>query len=184
MDVSVDGARIAVDAAATVEEVLEAVAPHVDPERLVTRLEIDGAALDVTDHAALAGRRLVGPESVAITTEAPAEFVRARRGEIPAHLARIADLLAAVAEGFSAGETVAANRGLAAAARELGLVLHLDRQLAALESVDPACGAIDAAIRRVGPRLELAERERRWSDVGALIAAELVPTLRAGIAAS
>ena len=85
--------------------------------------------------------------------------------------------------GFVAGETVAANRGLAAAARELGLVLELDRQLAEIDAVPPGCAGVEDAVHHVGPRLEEAERARRWEEVATLLAEELVPALRATAAA-
>jgi hypothetical protein len=179
MEVWIDGTRLDVPAGRTLAELLEGVAPHLDPVRLMTRLEIDGVAVDGTDPSVLTGWRLVGGEAVTIGTEAPDEFARARRREIPGHLGRIAELLAAVSAGFVAGETIAANRGLAAAARELGLVLELDRQLAEIDAAPPACLGIEDAVHRVGPRLEEAERGRRWDEVATLLADELVPALRA-----
>ena len=183
MEVWIDGTRLDVPAGRTLAELLEGVAPHLDPVRLMTRLEIDGVAVDGTDPSVLAGWRLVGGEAVTIGTEAPAEFARARRREIPGHLGRIAELLAAVSAGFVAGETAAANRGLAAAARELGLVLELDRQLADIDAAPPGCVGVEDAVHRVGPRLEEAERARRWDEVATLLADELVPALRATAAA-
>jgi len=44
----------------------------------------------------------------------------------------------------------------------------------------PACGALVAAVDRVGPLLAAAERERRWAEVAELLSQELVPLLRAG----
>jgi len=84
-----------------------------------------------------------------------------------------------VADGFAAGETVRANRGLAGAARELGLVLELDRRLVALDRGPSRCDGVAETVRRLGPRLEEAERGRRWQEVATLLAEELVPALRA-----
>jgi hypothetical protein len=179
MHVSLDDVPMEIPAAATLSELLEGIAPQIEPGRLVTRVEVDGASADPSDPVGTARWRLAGAEAITIRTEAPAEFAAARRREIGGHLRRIGDLLAAVADGFAAGDTVRANRGLAGAARELGLVLELDRRLVALDRGPSRCGGVAEMVRRLGPRLEEAERGRRWQEVATLLAQELVPTLRA-----
>jgi len=178
MEVWIDGTRMDVPTQGTLADLLDGLAPHLDTVRLVTRVEIDGIPVDGTDEGLLARWRLLGAESITIGTESPDQFARARRESIPGHLGRIADLLLAVSAGFVAGETSAANRGLAAAARELGLVLQLDRQLCEIDGEPAACHAIGDAVRRVGARLEAAERARRWDEVATLLADDLVPALR------
>ncbi len=180
MRVSVDGNEIELPGAVSLAELVEALQPLIDPARVVTRIEVDGTPADPTDRAALAARRLTGRESIAVGSETPSEFAASRRKEIAGHLHRVADRLAAAASGLAAGETVAANRLLASATRDLALVLELDHQVAVLEAGVPACGALVAAVDRVGPLLAAAERERRWADVAELLSQELVPLLRAG----
>jgi len=180
MQVSVDGTEFEVPGATTLGELLDGIGPMLDPSRLVTELSVDGAAADATDRPALAAWRLTGGEHVRVGTETPDEFARGRRAEIAVHLGRIADMLAAVAHGFTTGLTVDANRVLAAATRDLGLVLELDQHLARLGGGEPGCGRIAEAVERVGGRLTDAERERRWHDVARLLSDELVPALRAG----
>ena len=105
-----------------------------------------------------------------------------RRSEIHGHLHRLADRLAAAADGLIAGDIAAANRLLASATRDLALVLELDHRVAVLEAGTPSCGAVVAAVDRVGARLAAAERDRRWGEVADLLSRELVPVLRAGAA--
>jgi hypothetical protein len=116
---------------------------------------------------------------VQVDTEAPGDFARARRAEIGGHLSRIADMLARAGAGLAGGEVAGANRLVAAASHELRLVLELDQHLAALQHTTATCGAVRAVVERIGTQLTAAEEERRWTDVAALLAGELVPALRA-----
>jgi hypothetical protein len=184
MRVSVDGNEIELPGATSLAELMEALAPLIDPARVVTRIEVDGTPADPTDRLALAARRLSGRESVAVGSETPRDFAASRRREISGHLHRLADRLTEVASGLAAGETVVANRLLASATRDLALVLELDHQVAVLEAGVPGCGAVVAAVDRVGPRLAAAERGRRWGEVAELLSRELVPVLRAGTPSS
>jgi hypothetical protein len=179
MRVSVDGTEYDVPGATTLGELLEGIGPTIDPSRLVTELTVDGTHADATDRPALAAWRLTGAESIRIGTESPADFARVRRGEIATHLTRIADMLTAVAHGFTTGLTADANRVLAAASQELSLVLELDQHVAQLDGGAPGCDGIAATVDRIGARLTDAERERRWTEVARLLSDELVPALRA-----
>jgi len=182
MRVSIDGNEMELPAAVNVAELMEALAPLIDPTRVVTRLEIDGAPADPTDRTKLALRRLSGRECIIIGSETPGDFAASRRRDIHGHLHRLADRLAAAASGLVAGDTAAANRLIASATRDLALVLELDHRVAVLEAGTPTCGAVVAAVDRVGGRLAAAERDRRWGDVADLLSRELVPVLRAGAA--
>jgi hypothetical protein len=179
MRVSVDGTAFEVPGATTLGELLEGIGPTIDPSRLVTELTVDGAQADATDRPSLAAWRLSGGESICIGTETPEDFARVRRGEIPGHLTRIADMLTAVAHGFTTGLTTDANRVLAAATRDLGHVLELDQHLARLDGGAPGCERIAETVGRIGTRLTDAERDRRWAEVARLLSDELVPALRA-----
>ena len=79
MRVSVDGTEFDLPAAVNLAELMEALAPLIDPARVVTRIEVDGAPADPTNRAALASRRLSGRESIAVGSETPAEFAATRR---------------------------------------------------------------------------------------------------------
>jgi len=90
----------------------------------------------------------------------------------------IAALLTVVADGLGRGQTADANTVLAAAVRELGLVLELDRRLAVLAPGPSPCEAVEAVVERIGSRLNAAESARRWGEVAQLLSDELVPALR------
>jgi hypothetical protein len=180
MRVSVDGTDIEVPGASTLSELLEGIGPLIDPTRLVTELEVDGRDADATDRSTLAAWRLLGGETVRVGTESPDDFARTRRAQIASHLARIADMLQMVAHGFETGLTLDANRVLAEAARELGLVLELDHHLAELDGKGIGCAPIAAIVDRIGSRLTDAQRGERWAEVARLLSDELVPALRAG----
>lgn len=179
MHITIDGSAIALPRPGSLGELLDALVPHVDPDRTITDVEVDGRPADFTDQVALAAWRLAGSETIAVTTLTPAEFATQRRAQIGAHLRHIAERLALAAEGFAGGEVQAANRLLAAGSRDLGLVLELDQHLAVLEGGAPRCASIVGVLERIGTRLTDAERAERWGDVGRLLAAELVPALLA-----
>jgi hypothetical protein len=181
MRVQIDETTLEVPPAATLAELLAGMAPHVDPSRTVTVLTVDGIDVDPTDEAVLGDTRLRGAEAIRIGTESARGFAEQRRGELPRHFARIADLLAAVARGFATGLTDDANRVLAVAARELALVLELDRRLGELDGGGGSAELL-AVVERVGPRLTEAARAARWGDLAALLDAELVPALRGAAA--
>ncbi len=179
MRVSLDGLEMEVPAATTLGEVLEGIAPLIDPARIVTRVEVDGAPADATDVPRLATWRLGGAESILVGTETPRDFARTRRAEIAGHLRAIAQLLTAAASGLTRGETQAANRVLAEATHDLQLVLELDQHLAALDGEAAGCERITATVERIGERLTDAERGRRWHEVAQLLSDELIPVISA-----
>lgn len=177
MHITLDGAAIALPRPGSLGELLEALVPHVDPDRTITDVEVDGRAADFTDAIALSAWRLAGSETVAVTTLTPAEFAAERRTQIGAHLRHIAERLVRAADGFARGDLQAANGLLATASRDLGLVLELDQHLAVIEGGAPRCAGIVALLERVGGRLTDAERAERWDEVAQLLTAELVPAL-------
>jgi hypothetical protein len=179
MHITLDGSAIALPRPGSLGELLDALVPHVDPDRTITDVEVDGRAADFTDAVALAAWRLAGSETVAVTTLTPAEFAAERRGQIGDHLRRIAEHLALAAEGFAGGEVQAANRLLASSSRDLGLVLELDQHLAVIEGNTARCASIVGVLEQIGGRLTDAERGERWTEVARLLADEVVPALLA-----
>ena len=182
MRVVVDGSTVAAPVAATLGELFGGMSPHLDPARLVTGLSVDGAAVDPTDGGALARWRLSGGESVEILTETVIDFVQSRRREAAQQLARIADWLTLAAKGLRDGSTKDGNTVLAAATRELSVILQLDGHLMQLDPRGPSFPSVVDAIERIGDRLNAAEQDRRWSEVASLLDADLVPALRADAA--
>lgn len=179
MHITLDGAAIALPRPGSLGELLDALVPHVDPDRTITDVEVDGRAADFTDAVALAAWRLAGSETVSVTTLTPMQFAAERRGQIGAHLRHIAERLAQAAECFAGGDVQAANRLLATGSRDLGLVLELDQHLAVIEGGSPRCGAIVAVLEQWGTRLTEAEHQQRWDEVARVLAGELVPALLA-----
>ena len=178
MRVCVDGTDFDVPGASTLGELLEGIGPMIDPSRLVTELAVDGRMADATNRPMLEAWRLAGTESVRVGTESPEDFARVRRAEIASHLTRIADMLSAAANGFTTGLTVDANRVLAAAAHDLGMVLQLDQHIARMGGGAPGCTRIVDTFDRIGTRLTEAEEGRRWNEVAQLLSEELVPAIR------
>lgn len=181
MHVRLDGVIMDLPTPGTLAELLEGVAPHVDTDRLVTRVDVDGASIDPSESAALARRRLRGTEEVTVETEGPGDFAAARRREVPVHLGRITNVLEVATRGFAAGQEADAYRCLALASQELALVIELDQSLACLDDVPSRCADVLATVRRIGPRLEAATRACRGAEVAALLADEMLPALRAAL---
>jgi hypothetical protein len=179
MQVWLDGKVVEVPRAVSLAELLCGVSPHVDPDRTVTGVEVDGRAVDHADPAVASAFRLGGGETVRVVTETPLDFARSRRAAMGEYLDAIAQQLEAAALGLRAGDAVAGNRLLAEASRDLGLVLELDRSLCALDAAGTRCAAVVDVLERIGAVLTDAERERRWSDVADILCADLVPAIRA-----
>lgn len=182
MRIVVDGTIVPAPAAQTLGEVFGGVSPHLDPSRLVTELRVDGTFVDPTDGGALARWRLAGSESIEILTETVIDFARVRRAEAAQQLVRIADWLAVAAKGLREGATQDANTVLAAATKELAIILELDGHLMQLDAHGPTFPTVVHAIERIGEQLNAAERGKRWSEVATLLDGDLVPALRADIA--
>ena len=182
MHVRLDGSDVEVPAAATLAELLEGIAPHIEPSRLVTQVEVDGTAADPTDERALSAWRLGGREGIRVDTETPDGFACTRRAEIAGHLRRLADLISSAADGLAGGNAAEANRMLAVAARDLSLVLELDQAVGQLDGGTSRCLAVRTVVERIGTQLNEAEQAHRWSEVATLLSGELVPALRAGAA--
>ena len=182
MRIVVDGAIVAAPAAHTLGELFGGVRPHLDPTRLVTGLTVDGAAVDPTDGGALARWRLSGGESVEILTETVLDFVHSRRMAAAGQLRRIADWLTVAAQGLRDGATTDANTILAAATKELSVILELDSHLMQIDPHGASFPTVVQAIERIGDQLNAAESGKRWTEVATLLDGDLVPALRADAA--
>lgn len=179
MQVSLDGITVELAGARTLAELLEGLAPHVDPSRTITAVEVDGRPVDHSDRCTAAAYRLLGSERVCVVTETPAEFAASRRAAIGGYLAAIAGRFDAAADRLRAGDVAAGNHLLAEASRDLALVLELERHLGVLDAQVGRCEPIVTLLERIGSRLTDAERERRWEEVATLLSTELAPVVRA-----
>jgi hypothetical protein len=143
---------------ATVGEIIEAVAVHIDPDEIVTALELDGVVYSAGEEERYAQRRASAVRRLVVITQTPRVFGAAMRAEMAAALSVVAAKVEMVVDLFRSGDERGANRLLAALMEELRLVLVLDHQLATLDGAPAA------------PALE---------DVRALLAGRLAPTLKA-----
>lgn len=182
MRVLVDGQPVPAPGALTLGELFGGVTPYLDPSRLVTQLTVDTNPVDSSDAAAMAAWRLKGGESIEIITETVVDFVRSRRQSSARQLGRIADWLTLAAKGLRDGATTDANRVLAAATRELALILELDGHLMELDASGASFPSVVRAVERIGDQLNAAERASRWAEVATLLDQDLVPALRADAA--
>lgn len=184
MRVLLNGSEVSAPQARTLGELMAGLSPTMDPSHIVTKVRLGARELPGDEWEALAGLRLADGEDIAVETEAPGEFARARRAELAGHLRRIASRLDAAARGLEDGDLRSGNLTLATASRELGLVMLLDRHLAILDGGEARCERLAHVLTRVGPELEKAGRGCRWKELAALLLAEVVPAVREAEAAA
>jgi hypothetical protein len=161
---------------ATIGEIVEAVAVHIDPGEIVTAIEIDGVAYNAGDEERYTRRRASAVRRLVVTTKAPDVFTAAMRAEVAEALSVVATKVEAVVALFRGGDERGGNGLLAALMEELRLVLVLDHQLTTLER-SPGTPAVED-IGMLAPKLLDAQERRAWPELSALLAGQLVPTLR------
>jgi len=162
---------------ATIGEVVEAAAVHIDPGEVMTAIEIDGVTYSAGDEERYTRRRTSAVRRLVVTTKTPDVFSAAMRAEIAEALSVVATKVETVVALFRDGDERGGNGLLAALMEELRLVLVLDHHLTTLER-SPGTPAVED-IGTLAPRLLDAQERRAWSDLSALLAGHLVPTLRA-----
>jgi hypothetical protein len=172
----------AVEAAgATVGEMIEALGVHVDPNEIVTSVELDGVAYSAGDDDRYNRRAAASVARLVLGTTTPATFALHMRRELASAVAVIASKVALVVQRFSAGDDRAANALLAALLEELRLALVLEQQVATLdgtvvrEAVEP--------VAALAPALLDAQERRAWSELAGVLADRLAPVLHAWSAA-
>ena len=179
MRVSLDGTVLELPEVNNLADLLDGLAPHVDPARDVTGLEVDGCPADPTDRVALAAWKLGGSEAIRVVSETPADFARSRRAAMGEHLRHVAVVMEAAARELRGGDAPGGNRLLAIGSRDLGLLLELDRNLSLLDATAARCAAVVVALERCGEPLTAAGRAERWDEVAALLESELLPAIHA-----
>jgi hypothetical protein len=162
---------------ATIGEIVEAMAVHIDPDEIVTAIELDGLVYSAGDEERYARRRASGVGRLVVTTQTPIVFSAAMRTEMADALSLVAAKVETVVALFRSGDERGANSLLAALMEELRLVLVLDHQLTTLDG-SPAAPAVED-IRELAPMLLDAEERRAWAELSELLAERLVPTLEA-----
>ncbi len=151
--------------------------------REVTGLEADGAALDLADRAAWAGRSLEGVGALAFSTAAVDRSLLATLDELTAHFPTLRRELEAAAEALRAGQEARAMEAMAgvielwaaclAVAQGTGAALRLD-----LSEVRVGQEALSDRVARLGATiapLDEALRRRDLVLVADLCAYELPP---------
>ena len=166
---------------ATVGEIIEALGVHVDPDEIVTAVELDGVAYNAGDDDRYARRAAASVQRLVLVTKTPAAFAESMRGELASALDVIAAKVDLVVARFRDGADRDANALLAALMEELRLALVLEQQVTTLDGV--VIAAAGAPVAAVAPELLDAQERRDWSDVAALLVDGLAPALRAWSAA-
>jgi len=162
-------------AGATVGEILEAVRMHVDPEAIVTEVELDGSHYNAGEEERFARRAASSVQRLTVRTETAGEFVGRKRAELAGTLGAMAASVREVARRFRRREEEAANRLLASAMEELRLVLLLEERLTQLSGH----GALpqDQGLEGVAKDLLDAEERRAWEQLAGLLEGALAPML-------
>lgn len=168
----------AVEAAgATVGEMIEALGVHVDPNEIVTTVELDGVSFSAGEEERYVRRAAGNVGRLVLGTATPATFALRMRRE----LANAVDIVAAkvelVVSRFGTGDDRSANTLLAALMEELRLALVLEQQVATLDGTVVAA-AVDPVVA-IAPALLDAQERRAWGDLSTMLADQLAPALRA-----
>jgi hypothetical protein len=179
MQVSLDGTVMELPRAENLADLLDGLAPHVDPARDVTGLEVDGRPADPTDRPALSAWALTGAETIRIVSETPLDFARSRRAAMGEHLRHVFVVIEAAARELRGGDAPGGNRLLAIGTRDLSLLLELDQNLTLLDATAARCTAVVDVLQRCGEQLTAAGKGERWGEVARLLESELLPALKA-----
>ena len=171
--------EVAAPAAAgvTVGELIEALGVHIDPDEIVTTVELDGVAYSAGDEERYARRSAASVARLVLGTATPAALALHMRHELARALEVIAAKIDLVVRLFADGDDRGANALLAALLEELRLGLVLEQQVATLDgTVVPE--ALDA-VAPLAPELLVAQERRAWHELSGLLEGRLAPALRA-----
>lgn len=160
---------------ATVGEILEASRMHVDPNEIVTTIELDGVPFHAGDEPQYVRRAAKGIREMRISTRSPAAFAAEKRLSLADTLDAVAARSRLVSTLLRESETRSANGLLACLMEELRLTLLLDHQLALLAADEPA--AVRDEIATLAPQLLAAEEGRAWETLATLLDGSLAPVL-------
>jgi len=161
----------------TIGEMIEALGVHVDPNEIVTTVELDGVSYSAGEEERYARRSAATVRRLVLATATPAEFALCMRRELAGALAVIASKVDLVVQLFARGDHRGANGLLAALLEELRLALVLEQQVTTLDGqVVPEAGT---PVATLAPELLGAQEARSWAELGLLLERRLVPALRA-----
>lgn len=162
---------------ATVGEMIEALGVHVDPNEIVTTVELDGVRYSAGEEDRFARRAAASVGRLVLGTATPLAFATGMRVELADALDIVASKVETVVELFARGDDRAGNALLAGLLEELRLALVLEQQVTTLDGRVVQDGA--DAVTTVAPELLAAQERRSWMEVGTLLADRLAPALRA-----
>lgn len=163
------------EGAATVGELIDALAVYVDPDEVVTRVTIDGASFSAGEEARYARRAVAGVGRLALTTRTRPELAAELRAAVFEALRHIREKIFLASEGLGRGATADAQRAIGAAVEELRLALILDGQAEAL-GANPGIGRVDELAGLAEELLAALER-RDAARMRVLLADRLLPLL-------
>lgn len=161
---------------ATVGELVEALAAHVDPSEILTEVALDDEVFSAGDDARYARRSAAGLHRLTLTTSTVPAFAARLRGDVHAALKTIVQRLEQSTASLERGDVARAQQTLAVALDELRLALILDQQ-----TVQLGGGAALTAQSDLEPLAEdLLSAQRRGDRAAtrALLAERLLPLLR------
>jgi len=160
----------------TVGEMIEALGVHVDPDQIVTSVELDGVRYSAGEEQRYARRAATSVGRLVLGTTTPGAFAADMRGELAAALEIVASKIDRVVELFRRGGDRDANALLAALLEELRLALVLEQQVRILDGQTSRGGA--GSVAAIAPELLEAQEQRAWATVAALLEERLGPALR------
>jgi hypothetical protein len=162
---------------ATVGEMIEALGVHVDPNEIVTTVELDGVQYSAGDEARFARRAAASVQRLVLGTSTPAAFATSMRDELANALEVVASKVDMVVHLFRSGADRDANSLLAGLLEELRLALVLEQQVTTLDGAVVRDGG--EVVTELAPELLAAQERRAWSELAVLLADRLAPALRA-----
>jgi hypothetical protein len=162
---------------ATVGEMIEALSVHVDPDEIVTTVELDGVTFSAGEEERYARRAAGNVRRLVLGTATPAAFARCMREELAAAVAVVASKVDLVVTRFRNGDDRDANALLAAIMEELRLALVLEQQVATLDGTVVLEGV--EPVQVLAPALLSAQERRAWGELSTLLGEQLAPALRA-----
>jgi hypothetical protein len=167
----------AVEAAgATVGEMIDALGVHIDPNEILTTVELDGIVFSAGEEERYIRRAAAKVARLVLGTATPATFALRMRHELADAVEVVAAKVDLVVDRFASGDDRNANALLASLLEELRLALVLEQQVATLdgtvisEAVEP--------VANVAPVLLDAQERRAWSELAEILAERFAPALR------
>jgi len=167
---------LAADVATTVGEVVEALAPQVEPGRLVVAVELDGERFHAASEGAWQRRRAATVLGLRVVTAHTVDLARDLRRDVSLALELIAGKLDLAIGGLGRGERRSAAGLMAELFEELRLVLILDREVSVVDGLPAVADAV--MLEKVGEQLLVAQGRDDTTETARLLEFGLAPLVR------